>query len=154
MIQVPSFLQWCLLDWTFQFLPCDWSLPAQPISMRKAQSRKKAHEPLCTSWISQKNVCAMFDNQTYMLFTDWEVRIEKNFAEGLECTNRGSRPWHSWPRAKLFSRPVNNRFICSPEIYGLPLTQMCNKKPLKSQSPDWTWKLTFILETSIKCSQF
>ena len=34
--------------------PCDHSLPAQPISIRKAQSRKKAHKPLHTSWISPK----------------------------------------------------------------------------------------------------
>ena len=36
------------------FLPRDRSLSAQPISIRKAQSRKKAHKPLRTSWISQK----------------------------------------------------------------------------------------------------
>ena len=37
-----------------QSKPRDWSLTDQPISIRKAQSRKKAHKPLRTSWISQK----------------------------------------------------------------------------------------------------
>ena len=35
-------------------LPCDWSLPAEPIIIRKAQSRKKAQKPLRTSWICPK----------------------------------------------------------------------------------------------------
>ena len=52
---------------------------------------------------------------THMLFTDLEVRIEKNFAQCLECTDRGRRPWsvRSRPSAKFFfitdrCRPVNN----------------------------------------------
>ena len=47
---------------------CDRSFSAQPISIRKAQWRKKAHKPLHTSWISQnKTVSAMFDNHTSVL---------------------------------------------------------------------------------------
>ena len=49
-------------------LPCDWSLSAQPISIRKAQSRNKAHKPLRTSYITPKNVSVMFDNHTILLF--------------------------------------------------------------------------------------
>ena len=33
---------------------CDQTLPAQPISIWNTQSRKKAHKPLRTLWISQK----------------------------------------------------------------------------------------------------
>ena len=33
-----------------------------------------------------------FSAKTYMLFTDREVRIEKNVAQGLECTDRGLQP--------------------------------------------------------------
>ena len=51
----------------FLSLPRDRSLPAQPISTRKAQSRKKAHKPLRTSWISTI-VSAMFANHTILLF--------------------------------------------------------------------------------------
>ena len=40
-----------------EFLPRDRSLPAQPITIQKGQSRKKAHEPLRTSCISKKCVC-------------------------------------------------------------------------------------------------
>ena len=35
-------------------LPRDRSLPVQPISIRKTQSRKKDHKPLRISWISPK----------------------------------------------------------------------------------------------------
>ena len=47
---------------------CDRSSPAQPISIPKVQSSKKAHKPLRTSCISSKNVSAMFDNHTILLF--------------------------------------------------------------------------------------
>ena len=36
--------------------PCDWSLPAQPISVRKEHQETKAQEPR-TSWISKTSVC-------------------------------------------------------------------------------------------------
>ena len=48
---------WAFIPQTLKVLrniPRDRSLPAQPISIRKAQSRKKAHKPLRTSWISPK----------------------------------------------------------------------------------------------------
>ena len=44
------------------------SFPAQPISTRKAQSGRKAHKPLRTSWISQTNVSVMFENQKILCF--------------------------------------------------------------------------------------
>ena len=41
----------------------------------------------------------------YMLFTNREVHIENNFAQGRECTDQGHRPrsLHSRPKAKFFS---------------------------------------------------
>ena len=48
----------CGFDGIFQLsrpIASVWcSSPAQPISIRKAQSRRKAHKPLRTSWISHK----------------------------------------------------------------------------------------------------
>ena len=49
-----------------------------------------------------------------MLFTDREVRIKKNFAQGLECTGRG--------QGKVFldtdrARPVNNIFFFSETYF-------------------------------------
>ena len=57
--------------------PRDQSLPAQPISTRKAQSRKKAHKPLRSLCISQKMCrpcliiikCDYFDYRINKLFT-------------------------------------------------------------------------------------
>ena len=40
-----------------EYIPRDRSLSAQPISIQKAQSRKKSHKPLHTSWIAKKCVC-------------------------------------------------------------------------------------------------
>ena len=52
----------------------DRSLPDQPISIRKAQSRKKAHKPLRTSWVSQKkSVCYVWKLYNF-------VRINKPLA--------------------------------------------------------------------------
>ena len=53
------------------------SLPAQPISIRKAESRKTAHIPLCTMWISQQ-MC-----QPHLLIIKscyFDYRINKSFA--------------------------------------------------------------------------
>ena len=52
------------------------SLPAQPISIRKAESRKTAHIPLCTMWISQQ-MC-----QPHLLIIKscyFDYRINKSF---------------------------------------------------------------------------
>ena len=57
--------------WTL-FQPRDQSLPAQPISIQNVQSRKKAHKPLHTSCISQKNVSAIFDNHTIFIIVNME----------------------------------------------------------------------------------
>ena len=56
-------------------LPRDHSVPAQPISTRKPQSRQKGHKPLRTSWISQTDVSAMFDNHKIVLFSLENKRI-------------------------------------------------------------------------------
>ena len=54
---------------TLLFIPRDRLLLAQPISIRKAQSRKKtAHKPLRTSWISLKMWLPFFYNHTILLF--------------------------------------------------------------------------------------
>ena len=47
--------------------PRDGSLPAQPISVRKAQARKKAHKPLRTPCTSQTNLSSMFDHQNLVI---------------------------------------------------------------------------------------
>ena len=54
---------------------------------------------------SLKPECKRLTRKTYMLFHGQEVRIEKNFARGLECTARAAsaRAAHSRPRAKFFS---------------------------------------------------
>ena len=46
----------------------DWSLPDQPISIRKAQSRKKSPHTFAHLLNSQTNVSAMFVNHTILLF--------------------------------------------------------------------------------------
>ena len=48
-----AFVKGLKLETSNYFSPYDRSLSAQPISERKAQSTKKAHKPLRTSWISQ-----------------------------------------------------------------------------------------------------
>ena len=47
--------------------PRDWGLPAQPISIRKAQSRKESHKPLRACKMCLKK-CAVFDNHRILLF--------------------------------------------------------------------------------------
>ena len=49
-------------------VPFDRSLSVQPISTRTHTQENKAHEPLCTSWISQTNVSAMFNDHKILLF--------------------------------------------------------------------------------------
>ena len=50
--------------------------------------------PLTISTESEEEIgkFGRFSAKTYMLFTDREVRIEKNVAQGLECTDRGLQP--------------------------------------------------------------
>ena len=57
------------------FEPRDRSLLAQPISTQKAQSEKKAHKPLHTSWISQTNVSATCDDHTNLVILTLEQTI-------------------------------------------------------------------------------
>ena len=50
-------------------LPCNRSVPTQPISTRKAQSRKRSpHTFAHFVNFSDKNVSAIFDNHTILLF--------------------------------------------------------------------------------------
>ena len=57
-------------------LSCDQSLPVQPISIRKAQSRKKAHKPSRTSHISPQMClpCLVIVQSCYC-----DYRINKTF---------------------------------------------------------------------------
>ena len=49
------------------YIGTTWSeFACQPISIPKAQSRKKAHKPLHTSWIFPKMCLAMFANPTFL----------------------------------------------------------------------------------------
>ena len=53
--------------------PRDQSFPAQPISIRIAQSRKTAHKPLRTSWILKKPkqcVCHVWTIINLVILTD------------------------------------------------------------------------------------
>ena len=60
--------------WAVTVHPCHRSLPAQPIHVRKAQSRKKAHKPLHTLWISQNAfVCRVWWSYTFY----FDYRINK-----------------------------------------------------------------------------
>ena len=47
--------------------PCDWSLPAHPISIRKAQSRKKIPYTLAHLANFPKNMSAMFYEYVILL---------------------------------------------------------------------------------------
>ena len=60
----------------YWYMPCDCSLSAQPISTSKAKSRKKAHKPLHTSWISPKMYlpCLIIIESCY-----FDSRINKPF---------------------------------------------------------------------------
>ena len=46
----------------------DWSLPDQPISIRKAQSRKKSPHTFAHRMNCEKHVSAMCDNHIFVLF--------------------------------------------------------------------------------------
>ena len=79
------------------YQPCDKSLSAQPISIRKAQPRKKnTHKPLRTWWISQTNTrpclisiksCCFDDriNITFQMFSLHDLHF-------VLC----SRDWSRW----------------------------------------------------------
>ena len=63
----------------------------------------------------------------YVISQPWSVRIEKNFAFSLECTDltEAARSVHSKPRTKFFSiwtsRPWNNLYI-SLVTHTLPVS--------------------------------
>ena len=72
--------------------------------------------------VSNSNAKVVYSgNILCVLFTAWEVCIEKNFAQGLECKERGTgrRLWIQ-DQVQIFSlygrpRPVND-YCSSPEI--------------------------------------
>ena len=76
------------------------------------------------------------EDSIYMSFSDREVRIEKNFTQGLEWTDRDCRPRsvHSRPRTKIFTiRTDQGRARAIAFIVGFA-NDACNKKKQNKKS--------------------
>ena len=82
------------ISWSLSSTPRGRSLSAQPIRIRKAQSRKKrAHIPLRTLWISQKLCSPCLKIIKYCYF---DYRLNKPFACSRDAV--WSRALFTWSR--------------------------------------------------------
>ena len=78
----------------FTWTPRDQSFPAQPISTHNAQSRKKAHKPLRTPWISQKK-CLPYLTIIQSCYFDYRMNQDFAFPRCVICVSCFRFTWIS-----------------------------------------------------------
>ena len=73
--------------------------------MQKQSARNKCKNKLFKILHSVKTTAYDQNNNIYMLFAGWEVRMVKNCDRGLENTARGRRPRAAFsrPRSQFFT---------------------------------------------------